>query len=132
MANEPGARLAEQWAFDMQRERDQWPWTLDVTREGQPRGQHKREGQWKVKSSNFKPPTMWAENERSNNEYQMARNWNLDELDATNKLINLYNAFHGNALEYGDQDDADQWLIQIQNLMGQLPRANRGGIIGLI
>ena len=45
-------------------------------------------------SSNFKPPTMWAENERSNNEYQMARNWNLDELDATNKLINLYNAFH--------------------------------------
>ena len=62
-ANEPGARLAEQWAFDMQRERDQWPWTLDVTREGQPRGQHKREGHWKVKSSNFKPPAMWAANE---------------------------------------------------------------------
>ena len=74
----------------------------------------------------------YANNERSNNEYQMARNWNLDELDATNKLINLYNSFYGNALEYGDQDDADQWLIQIQNLMGQLPRANRGGIIGLI
>jgi hypothetical protein len=62
-ANEPGARLVEQWAFDMNRERDQWPWTLDVTREGQPRGQHKREGQWKVKSSNFKPPTLWASNE---------------------------------------------------------------------
>jgi hypothetical protein len=59
-ANEPGARLAEQWAFDMQRERDQWPWTLDVTRTGQPRGQHKREGQWKVKSSNYQPPTMMA------------------------------------------------------------------------
>ena len=49
-ANEPGARLAEQWAFDMNRANDKWPWTLDVTRTGQPRGQHKTQGRWNVKS----------------------------------------------------------------------------------
>ena len=64
-ANEPGARLAEQWAFDMNRANDKWPWTLDVTRTGQPRGQHKTQGRWNVKSSNFEdiPPTLWARNE---------------------------------------------------------------------
>ena len=72
-ANEPGARLAEQWAFDMNRANDKWPWTLDVTRTGQPQGQHKTQGQWNVKSSNFKPPTMWARNEEQDSGVMAAR-----------------------------------------------------------
>ena len=102
-ANEPAARLAEQWAFDMQRGRDQWPWTLDVTRRGQPRGQHKTEGQWNVRSSNFRPPTIWAENEGigSTNEYQSAIDYSpnlqgrwLTESPTGNKFLSyLVNQF---------------------------------------
>ena len=140
-ANEPGARLAEQWAFDMNRERDQWPWTLDVTREGQPRGQHKREGQWKVKSSNFRPRAMLPANEGigSNREYQSAANFGdylaqpgmPGNLGSINFQIDMYNDLYNDAIKGGNQGDAIHYLDSIQHLMRQLPRAARGGLMSL-
>jgi hypothetical protein len=106
-ANEPGARLAEQWAFDMQRGRDQWPWNLDVTRTGQPRGQYKNEGQWNVKSSNFKPPTMWARNEEQDSGVMTAAANNPMVMQAKN-LYNKIDPWIPN-MDFGDEEIGYEW-----------------------
>jgi len=71
-ANEPLARRAESGIFNLMREKqNKWPWSLNISRRDQPRGQYKDVGRWRVEPSNVYniPPEIWA---NRGNEYQVA------------------------------------------------------------
>ena len=64
-------------------------------------------------------------------ETQTASNFSQGNLMDTNGAINLFNDMYNDAILDGNQQEADYYLLSIQDLMGTLPRAARGGLMSL-